>query len=808
MFKLRKVISIIVFFILISSFLPVNIKAANDINIISTTKIKVEEAKAWATKKSGTNTFVKLADLYWNNYKSHGNINPAIAYVQSALETGYGKFGGVIDESYKNPCGMKVNSGGGDTDSNAHQRFNSWEDGVKAHLDHLALYAGAIGYPRNNTTDPRHFSYILGKAKTVQALSTTWSSSKSYGDNIIRLYNELNDFSDNIKIVEDIESEGNLSILNNKINIKGWAISKNTVSKVMVYLDDKYVGNANYGISREDVYNAYPDYKNSKNSGYSINIDVSNINNGNHKLKIVYQGAYGYTLTSYSNIIINKNENNSSYMPPRGRIDYPSENESIKEKSIRIKGWALNSSGIKEVKVYIDGTYICKASLGVPRDDVNATYPNYPNGDKSGYYADINLSNISYGKKKITVEEIGLNGEVNYNERNFQYIKNKLIVIDAGHGGTDSGAISTIGGVNYIEKDINLKIALKLSNDLKNRGYDVKLIRSLDTTVSLDERAKRANNLNADLFISIHQNSVTSSLANGTEVYYTTSMPDSGFPVHQTNKLSKSKELASLVCNNVVSALGTTNRGVKIDNFKVLRNTSMPSILVECGFITNKADALKISNETYQNKIAKAIGAAVESKKYLDSNLNIISFSVNKASPQVEGSEITLKASASGNGNLQYKFVVSDLKGNTTLIKDYSKENTALWNANYVGDKILTVYVKDSQGNISKKTMSYCIKPITIEISSFTADKSSPQEKGSKVTLKASASGDGNLQYKFVISDLNGNATLIKDYSKENTALWNANYVGDKILTVYVKDSQGSISKKTMPYCIKPTTIK
>lgn len=804
MFKLRKVISIIVFFILISSFLPVNIKAANDINLISTTTIKVEEAKAWATKKSGTDTFVKLADLYWNNYKSHGNINPAIAYVQSALETGYGKFGGVIDESYKNPCGMKVNSGGGDTDSNAHQRFNSWEDGVKAHLDHLALYAGATGYPRSNTTDPRHFSYILGKAKNVQALSSAWASNASYGDNIMKLYNELNDFSNNIKIVQNIESKENLSVLNNKINIKGWAISNSNISKVMVYLDDKYVGNANYGIIREDVYNAYPNYKNSKNSGYSINIDVSNVDSGNHKIKIIYQGEYGYTLTSYSNIIINKNQNNSSYMSPRGSIDYPSENESIKAKSIRIKGWALNSSGIKEVKVYIDGTYICKASLGVSREDVNALYPNYPNGNKSGYYADINLSNISYGKKKITVEEVGLDGNINYNERIFQYTKNKLVLIDAGHGGTDSGAISSIGGVNYIEKDINLKIALKLSDDLKSRGYDVELIRSLDSTVSLKERAQRANNLEADLFISIHQNSVTSSLANGTEVYYTTSMPDSGFPVHQTNKLSKSKEVASLVCNNVVSALGTTNRGVKIGDFRVLRNTSMPSILIECGFITNKTDALKISNETYQNKISKAIGEAIESQKYLDTNLNIISFSASKASPQIKGSKITLKASASGDGNLQYKFVVSDLNDNTTLIKDYSNENTALWNANYVGDKILTVYIKDSHGNISKKTMSYCIKSTTVKISNFIADKLSPQKVGSKITLTLLATGgEGTLKYKFIVKDLKGNEVVLQDYSTSNKVIWNTKYKGDKILIGIVKSSNGQEVKISTKYTIQ-----
>lgn len=802
--KLKKIINYLLLFVLISSFVPINIKATeNNENIISSTKITVEEAKAWATKKGATNTFVNLASLYWNNYKDHGNINPAIAYVQAALETGYGKFNGVIDESYKNPCGMKGSNGGGNTDPNAHQKFASWQEGVQAHLDHLALYAGASGYPRKETTDPRHFSYIFGKAKTVQELSSTWASNSNYGNTIMKLYNELNDFSNNVKIIQNIESKGNLAILNNKINIKGWAISQTNISNILVYIDDKYVGEAKNGIIREDIYKVYPNYKNSKNSGYSIDIDVSNIKDGNHKVKVIYKGSYGYTLTSYSNIIINK-PNNSSQMPSRGVIDYPSENELIKDKSLKIKGWALNASGIKEVKIYIDGTYICNATIGESRKDVAAVYPDYPNADKSGYYAEINLSNISYGKKKITIKEIGLDGTIRYNERNFEYIKNKLIVVDAGHGGTDSGATSIISGVNYVEKKINLKIALKLSEDLKSRGYDVKLIRGWDSTVTLARRSEVANNLKADLFISIHQNSVVSPLANGTEVYYTTSMPESGFPAQQKDKISKSKELASLACSNIVAALGTTNRGVKVGDFRVLKNSSMPAILIECGFITNKEDALKISKEVYQNKIVKAIGDAVDSKEYSGANLKIQSFTVNKASPQKKGEEITLKATATGEGKLQYKFTVSDSKGNNTnLIKDFSSENTVLWKAKYKGNKILTVYVKDSFGVISKKTMPYIIEEKPLVIDNFIADKLSPQKVGSKITLTLSASGGtGNLQYKFLVKDSNGKETVIKNYSTSNKVVWNANSSGKKVLIAMVKSDTGEETKISTSYII------
>lgn len=141
-----------------------------DYNIVSVSEATVEQAKQWAKNKGASQTFISLADLYFKYSNECGQVNPAIAYVQAAKETNFGKFGGVIDESYKNPCGLKISSGGDNYDPKAHQKFSTWDDGVKAHLDHLALYAGAVGYPKSNTTDPRHFSKIKGKAVTVKAL--------------------------------------------------------------------------------------------------------------------------------------------------------------------------------------------------------------------------------------------------------------------------------------------------------------------------------------------------------------------------------------------------------------------------------------------------------------------------------------------------------------------------------------------------------------------------------------------------------------------------------------------------------------
>ncbi|HOB44343.1 MAG TPA: N-acetylmuramoyl-L-alanine amidase, partial [Bacillota bacterium] len=154
--------------------------------ILHTPRATQRQAKEWAKSKGATDTFISLADLYWSIAPSVG-VDPAVAYAQSAKETGYGKFGGVIDETYRNPCGLKTSEGGGNYDPRAHQRFASWEDGVSAHIDHLALYAGAEGYPKQGTLDPRHFPYLRGTAKTVEQLGGKWAPSATYGEDIVRL---------------------------------------------------------------------------------------------------------------------------------------------------------------------------------------------------------------------------------------------------------------------------------------------------------------------------------------------------------------------------------------------------------------------------------------------------------------------------------------------------------------------------------------------------------------------------------------------------------------------------------------------
>jgi N-acetylmuramoyl-L-alanine amidase len=161
-------------------------------SIMGTTKITALQAQEWARSKGATEEFIGLAPMFWLIADKAG-VDPAGAYAQSAKETGYGKFGGVIDATYKNPCGMKTHDGGGNYDPEVHQRFSTWEEGVTAQVDHLALYAGAPGYPLTTTPDPRHFGFILGTAKTFEDLGGKWAGSATYGTSIVAMVKDMSE---------------------------------------------------------------------------------------------------------------------------------------------------------------------------------------------------------------------------------------------------------------------------------------------------------------------------------------------------------------------------------------------------------------------------------------------------------------------------------------------------------------------------------------------------------------------------------------------------------------------------------------
>ena len=210
--------------------------------------------------------------------------------------------------------------------------------------------------------------------------------------------------------------------------------------------------------------------------------------------------------------------------------------------------------------------------------------------------------------------------------------KKYTIVVDAGHGGHDSGA----RGNGYNEKDIALQVATKLANNLR-QDYNVIMTRNSDFFVPLDTRAKIGNDANADFFISIHLNSSSSSSANGTEVFYF-SKKDQGSYAAQVAKFENrvdgsygdvpfsdfilndifyrknqktSQAIAESVLDGLINLTGLRRRGVFGANFAVLRGSNSPSILVELGFMNNYSDLSHYLTPEGQESAASTIGNAI-----------------------------------------------------------------------------------------------------------------------------------------------------------------------------------------------------
>ena len=170
------------------------------------------------------------------------------------------------------------------------------------------------------------------------------------------------------------------------------------------------------------------------------------------------------------------------------------------------------------------------------------------------------------------------------------------IVLDAGHGGSDPGAIGPTG---VQEKKVALAITLKVGNILVKNGVETIYTRKTDTTLSLQERTDISNKANPDYFLSIHANAFTSPSANGVETWYFAGS-------------AEGQKLAKAVQAELIKETGKYDRGIKTSSgFYVLKNTSSTAVLVETSFISNPAEEILLNSDAYQNKLAKAISTGI-----------------------------------------------------------------------------------------------------------------------------------------------------------------------------------------------------
>ncbi|MGI6550427.1 MAG: N-acetylmuramoyl-L-alanine amidase family protein [Syntrophomonadales bacterium] len=185
-------------------------------------------------------------------------------------------------------------------------------------------------------------------------------------------------------------------------------------------------------------------------------------------------------------------------------------------------------------------------------------------------------------------------------------ISKRYIVIDPGHGGEDSPGC-VYGGI--LERDITLELALRIKDELVNRGYDVLMTREVDETVTLEERAEKVNKSGADLCISFHLNAHDDASIHGIETWFN---PD-------TN--SRSSALAEYIQQSIVESTKGKDRGTYSDTTLVMiREVLIPSCLVEVGFLSNDEEREKMTTEDYREKITRGIIDGVEQyfKRYPD----------------------------------------------------------------------------------------------------------------------------------------------------------------------------------------------
>ncbi|MEO4054143.1 N-acetylmuramoyl-L-alanine amidase [Solibacillus sp. CAU 1738] len=208
----------------------------------------------------------------------------------------------------------------------------------------------------------------------------------------------------------------------------------------------------------------------------------------------------------------------------------------------------------------------------------------------------VEVHSISGNWAKITYN--GING---YIHKTYLRLKNqtgspiagRIIIVDAGHGGTDPGTASG----NAIEKEITLNVATLVKKKLEKAGAIVKMTRTGDTYPTLSDRVSFAQKNYGEMFVSVHVNSASSS-AKGTETYYSVS--------NNTNE-KEDYALATAINNQIVKNANMKNRGVKREDYFVIKGLVMPAVLVELGFATNPEDRDKLTSDKYVDIFAQSI---------------------------------------------------------------------------------------------------------------------------------------------------------------------------------------------------------
>lgn len=356
------------------------------------------------------------------------------------------------------------------------------------------------------------------------------------------------------------------------------------------------------------------------------------------------------TIKDYSNSnsmsYIPKEEGNYRFVVHVKHVDSPHEYDefdfkdfNITKTEVKLKSFIVNGD-LKPNKT---------VSLSAATDKPQDTLYKFAIRDPKGNWITIkdynSTSSASYvpvieGDYRFVVHVKHKASEKEYDDfdfRDFTIRESKLIVVDAGHNyGGDDGAYATHGSTTYVERDLNMAVAEKVKNELEKKGFNVVMTRNpedrdyIAMRESLKRRVDLANSLDADFFVSIHHNTVgvVPHSATGVEIYYSSAAPlsrglltsdgrevglygDVSNKGITNSKIDMSVKVGTEMVNAISNEMGRVNRGLKDDDFYVVKNTFMPSLLVECGFISNAGEASLLANSSNQQKMAEIIARTI-----------------------------------------------------------------------------------------------------------------------------------------------------------------------------------------------------
>ncbi|MGF7534938.1 SH3 domain-containing protein [Bacillus mexicanus] len=435
--------------------------------------------------------------------------------------------------------------------------------------------------------------YVNGKYLSSTSVSssttvrTTSNSSNSYKVNAYSLTLRTGPNANN-EAIDWLKKDTKVNVLSTS---GGW--SKVSVNGKTGYVNSKYLTKTvNSSSSNSTTSSTSSEIKEvsaywlTMRNGPSANYKaVDYLKKGTDVVVHSYKGDWAYVTASGKNGYVNSKylSKTSSTSPSNLSNSTTTSGQSQTKYVISPDGLNLRSGRGISNKIVVNMPY----GVSVKVSDVSNGWGKVQYGGHTGY---ANVNYLSFVKPSSSSTPAKSSGS----------LKGKLIALDPGHGGPYAGAQGIVD-----EEDVNLQIALKTRDKLQSLGAHVIMTRTSDTACStagyrqdLSCRPALATRMGADAFISIHANSGSSS-ASGSEAYY-------------YNSSRGDKQLASNIANEFREDVGMKVRQVSYANFAVLRGSTVPSTLVETGFVTNKSDASKLGSSQYQDKFAKAIAEGIQ----------------------------------------------------------------------------------------------------------------------------------------------------------------------------------------------------